>query len=136
MLAIARPDLLANLLLLTYSGLDQLIPAIGLALLARRLVGVGPVLAGLLVGEAVVIWLTFGDVYSGHINVGLIALVPNLVVVAVGALLSRTRRSGPGRPVSADARRRRSCRERPTHPPARRPRLRRHRRTAGSRPTW
>ena len=46
------------------------------------------VLAGLLVGEAVVIWLTFGDVYSGHINVGLIALVPNIVVVAGGALLT------------------------------------------------
>ncbi len=100
-LALARPDLLANLLLLTYSGLDQLIPAIGLALLARRLVGVWPVLAGLLVGEAVVIWLTFGDVYSGHVNVGLISLVPNLVVVAAGALVERSMRSGPGRPVPA-----------------------------------
>jgi solute:Na+ symporter, SSS family len=88
-LAIARPDLLANLLLLTYSGLDQLIPAIGLALFARRLVGVYPILAGLVVGEAVVIWLTFSSVYEGHVNVGLIALVPNIVVVAVGALLSR-----------------------------------------------
>jgi SSS family solute:Na+ symporter len=88
-LAIARPDLLANLLLLTYSGLDQLIPAIGLALLARRVVGVWPVLAGIVVGEAVVIWLTFGGVYGGHINVGLIALVPNLLVVGVGALLQR-----------------------------------------------
>jgi SSS family solute:Na+ symporter len=86
-LAIARPDLLANLLLLTYSGLDQLIPAIALALLVRRVVGVIPVLAGLVVGEAIVIWLTFGHVYDGHVNVGLIALVPNIVVVAVGAFV-------------------------------------------------
>jgi SSS family solute:Na+ symporter len=96
-LAIARPDLLANLLLLTYSGLDQLIPAIALALFAKRVVGVVPVLAGLLVGEAVVIWLTFGDAYSGHINVGLIALVPNIVVVAVGALLTGSGSRGPSR---------------------------------------
>jgi SSS family solute:Na+ symporter len=90
-LALARPDLLANLLLLTFSGLDQLIPAIGLALLARRLVGAAWVIAGIVVGEAVVIWLTFTDVYGGHINVGLIALVPNLVVVAVGMLVHRGR---------------------------------------------
>jgi solute:Na+ symporter, SSS family len=88
-LAITRPDLLANLLLLTYSGLDQLIPAIALALFARRVIGVRPVLAGLLAGEAVVIWLTFGHAYSGHINVGLIALVPNLVVIAIGAAIER-----------------------------------------------
>jgi len=88
-LAIMRPDLLANLLLLTYSGLDQLIPGIALALFARRYVTVGSVLAGLLVGEALVILLTFGGVYSGHINVGLIALVPNLLVIALGAAIER-----------------------------------------------
>jgi solute:Na+ symporter, SSS family len=87
--ALVRPDLLANLLLLTFSGLDQLIPAVGLALLARRVVGVWPVLAGLLVGEAVVIWLTFSDVYQGHVNVGLIGLVPNIAVVAIGAAVER-----------------------------------------------
>ena len=94
-LAIARPDLLANLLLLTFSGLDQLVPAIGLALFARRLVGVWPVLAGLLVGEAVVIWLTFGGPDLGTVNVGLVALVPNLLVVAVGAALERATSRGP-----------------------------------------
>ena len=102
-LAIARPDLLANLLLLTYSGLDQLIPAIALALLVRRLVGVLPVLAGLVVGEAIVIWLTFGNAYAGHVNVGLIALVPNLLVVAAGALIESRVRPGARRrePVPA-----------------------------------
>jgi SSS family solute:Na+ symporter len=90
-LALARPDLLANLLLLTFSGLDQLIPAIGLALFARRVVGGWPVLAGLVVGEAVVVLLTFSDVYSGHVNAGLVALVPNVVVVALGAAIGGTR---------------------------------------------
>jgi solute:Na+ symporter, SSS family len=105
-LALARPDLLANLLLLTYSGLDQLIPAVGLALLARRLVGAWWVIAGLVVGELIVVWLTFGDVYSGHVNVGLIALVPNLVIVAVGVLVQRGRPAPlpeEGRPAVAVA---------------------------------
>jgi solute:Na+ symporter, SSS family len=95
--ALVRPDLLANLLLLTYSGLNQLIPAIVLALFARKLVGLWPVLAGLLVGEAAVIWLTFSDVYQGHINVGLIGLVPNIVVIAVGAALERALGGRPAR---------------------------------------
>src|SRR5207237_706595 len=82
-------DLLANLLLTTFSGLDQLIPAIGLALLAHRTVGKWPVLAGLLVSEAIVIWLTFSHAYSGHVNIGIIALIPNLVIVGVGALVER-----------------------------------------------
>jgi solute:Na+ symporter, SSS family len=91
-LAIVRPDLLANLLLLTYSGLDQLVPALVLALFARRWVGLRPVLAGLVVGEVVVVVLTFGP-YAGTINEGLIALVPNLVVVGIGALLERRTRA-------------------------------------------
>ena len=103
-LAIMRPDLLANLLLLTYSGLDQLIPGIALALFARRYVTVRPILAGLLAGEAVVIWLTFGGAYSGHINVGLIALIPNLLVIAIGAAMERARGIDParGQVVEAD----------------------------------
>lgn len=94
-LALARPDLLANLLLLTYSGLDQLIPAVGLALLSRRLVGAAPIILGIVIGEIVVIWLTFGGVYHGHINVGLIGLVPNLIVVAIGMALGIGRAGAP-----------------------------------------
>jgi SSS family solute:Na+ symporter len=89
-LAIVRPDLLANLLLLTYSGLDQLVPALVLALFALRWAGLRPVLAGLVVGEVVVVALTFGP-YGGTVNEGLIALVPNILVVLVGALLERRR---------------------------------------------
>jgi SSS family solute:Na+ symporter len=98
--ALVRPDLLANLLLLTFSGLDQLVPAITLALFARKVVGLWPVFAGLLVGEAVVIWLTFSDAYQGHINVGLIALVPNIVVIAIGAALERALGSRSARGLS------------------------------------
>jgi len=87
--ALVRPDLLANLLLLTFSGLDQLVPAIALALFVRKIMGMWPVFAGLLVGEAVVIWLTFSDAYQGHINVGLVALVPNIAVITIGAALER-----------------------------------------------
>jgi SSS family solute:Na+ symporter len=98
-LAIVRPDLLANLLLLTYSGLDQLVPALVLALFTLRWAGLRPVLAGLVVGEVVVVALTFGP-YSGTVNEGLIALVPNIVVVVVGALIERRR--GGGAPMPAD----------------------------------
>ena len=101
-LGLTRPDLLANLLLLTFSGLDQLIPAIGLALLASRFVGKWPVIAGLLVGEAIVIWLTFSHVYSGHINIGILALIPNLAVVGIGAALERAQqRRSSTEPVTA-----------------------------------
>src|SRR2546423_305449 len=98
-LGLARPDLLANLLLLTFSGLDQLIPAIGLALLARRVIGKWPVVAGLLVGEAIVIWLTFSHAYSGHINVGIVALVPNIAIVGIGAILERGLRDRTASPM-------------------------------------
>jgi solute:Na+ symporter, SSS family len=90
-LALLRPDLIANLLLLTYSGLDQLVPAILLALFARGAVGRRPVLVGMLVGVATVIALTppFGYPHVGHVNAGLLALGPNLLVVAVGVLVKR-----------------------------------------------
>lgn len=102
-LGLTRPDLLANLLLLTFSGLDQLIPAIALALLARRVVGKWPVVAGLLVGEAIVIWLTFSNAYSGHINVGIIALIPNIVIVGIGAVVERALRGRAARPIPVTA---------------------------------
>jgi SSS family solute:Na+ symporter len=107
LLGIFRPDLLANLLLLTFSGAVQLAPANGLGLLRRRPVGTAPVLLGLLVGVAVVIWLTFGGPKFGTFNVGLIGLGVNLVVVAVGAVVERvvgrtpTQPSEEPQPVSA-----------------------------------
>ncbi|MCU1683136.1 MAG: sodium:solute symporter family protein [Amycolatopsis sp.] len=91
MLGIYRPDLLANLLLLTYSGSVQLAPANALGFLNRVPVGKVPVLLGLIVGEIVVIWLTFVDkTLVGTVNVGLVGLGLNLVVLAVATLVERS----------------------------------------------
>ncbi|MEV4597411.1 sodium:solute symporter family protein [Amycolatopsis sp. NPDC049253] len=98
-LGIFRPDLLANLLLLTYSGSVQLAPANLLGFLKKVPVGKGPVLAGLVVGEIVVIWLTFFDTkFAGTVNVGLIGLAANVVVLAVAAGIERAV-PRPGVPV-------------------------------------
>ncbi|MFI5612177.1 sodium:solute symporter [Amycolatopsis sp. NPDC051903] len=98
-LGIFRPDLLANLLLLTYSGSVQLAPANLLGFLKRVPVGKGPVLAGLIAGEIVVVWLTFFDTkFAGTVNVGLIGLAANVVVLAVATLVERAV-TRPGVPV-------------------------------------
>ena len=92
-LSLARPDLLANLLLLTYSGLVQLAPAnvIGLTR-ARTIVGSGPILCGLAVGEFVVIWTTFIDSHLvGTFNAGLIGLLANLAVLSLVTVVRGTR---------------------------------------------
>ncbi|WP_406629251.1 sodium:solute symporter [Amycolatopsis sp. WGS_07] len=89
-LGIFRPDLLANLLLLTYSGSVQLAPANLLGFLKKVPVGKAPVFAGLLAGEVVVIWLTFVDTkLVGTVNVGLVGLAVNVVVLAVAAVIER-----------------------------------------------
>ena len=83
-LGLVKPDALANLLLLTFSGLDQLAPAIGAALLFKRNVLRAPAaLAGIVAGEVVVIFLTFVPVDVANMNVGLIGLAVNLIVAAV-----------------------------------------------------
>ncbi|MET7994148.1 sodium:solute symporter family protein [Amycolatopsis sp. NPDC005232] len=98
-LGIFRPDLLANLLLLTYSGSVQLAPANLLGFLKKVPVGKGPVLAGLIAGELVVIWLTFFDTkFAGTVNVGLIGLAANVVVLAVATGIERAV-TRPGVPV-------------------------------------
>lgn len=108
LLAIFRPDLLANLLLLTYSGTVQLAPAIALGFLTRRPVGKVPVLAGLFVGELAVIWLTFWNKdLAGNINVGLIGLAANLIVLTLAApaerLLARNSTPEPDKQVAMTA---------------------------------
>ncbi|WP_406277722.1 sodium:solute symporter [Embleya sp. NBC_00896] len=104
-LAIKRPDALTNLLLLTYSGLAQMAPGLLYALNRRRpLVGAWSVAAGILAGEAVVIWLTFGDdghaVDTNHVSAGLIGLGVNL---AVGLLVEAARRLVAGTQPTVDA---------------------------------
>ena len=80
-LALVMPDLLANLLLLTFSGLDQLAPAIGLALFLPRRVHAWSVIAGLLAGLLVVIVYTFWATSPWAISEGILGLVVNLVVL-------------------------------------------------------
>ncbi|MDI2128450.1 sodium:solute symporter family protein [Yinghuangia seranimata] len=111
-LGIKRPDALANLLLLTYSGLAQMAPALLYALTGRRpLVQAWSAGAGIVAGEAVVIWLTFGDsghaVDTGHVNAGLIGLAVN---IAVGLLVEAALRA-TGRAHGAGAADDAECRE-------------------------
>ncbi|MFE4417021.1 hypothetical protein [Streptomyces sp. NPDC056817] len=98
-LGITRPDALANLLLLTYSGLGQMAPATAAALTRRPLLRSWSAGAGIVAGEAVLIWLTFGGSYHGAISTGLISLAVNVVVaVAVELVL----RACSGTPVLPD----------------------------------
>ncbi len=90
LLGIFLPNALANLLLLTYTGLVQLAPANILGLLNRRLVGKVPVMTGMVVGIVVVILLTFAfPTLFGTFDVGIVGLGVNIVVVAVGGVVER-----------------------------------------------
>ncbi len=91
-LGLARPDLLANLLLLTYGGLSQLAPATVMALAARNRLAAGPALLGILTGVGTLAWLTFGGPDVGSVDTGLIALIPNLVVTFGAQAVLRVRR--------------------------------------------
>lgn len=90
-LGILRPDLLANLLLLTFSGLAQLAPAFIAVLGRRKLLSTVPALLGLLAGEATVIWLTFAGIDVAHINAGMLGLGANIAVAGVAQLIARAR---------------------------------------------
>lgn len=104
LLDILRPGALANLLLLTYSGTVQLAPANALGLVKRVPIGKYPILVGIVVGEIVVITLTFGEpTLFGTFNVGLVGLAANLVVVGVGALVARLSRRTAPQPIGVGA---------------------------------
>lgn len=97
-LALARPDSLANLLLLTYTGLCQLVPATVAALTRRRrpLIGTASAITGILVGVAVVVLLTFSTAIDlGHVSPGLAGLAANLVVTAAVEAIRRALRGVP-----------------------------------------
>jgi SSS family solute:Na+ symporter len=86
--ALALPNALVRLSVLSYEGIAQLVPAVVGGLLWRRMTTAGA-LAGIVVGEAIVVPLTLGghDPFHG-INAGLIGLVAN---VLVNVLVSRAR---------------------------------------------
>lgn len=105
LLAIVMPNLLANLLLLTFSGLDQLAPAIGGAILLRRRPSAPAIIAGILAGLAVVIFFTFVQTPPLAINEGIIGLAVNLIVVTVWEMVHRARtRDRHALPAESDSR--------------------------------
>jgi SSS family solute:Na+ symporter len=78
--ALAFPDALVRLSVLSYEGIAQLVPAVVGGLLWRRMTVQGA-LAGLIVGEVIVVPLALSgnDPLLG-VNVGLIGLVANAIV--------------------------------------------------------
>jgi SSS family solute:Na+ symporter len=100
---ILRPDLLANLLLLTLSGLAQMAPALVAVLGRRRLLSKLPAMLGVIVGEVVVVWFTFGGIDIARINTGIIALAVNVGVAALAELVARQLRSAKRSGVLAEA---------------------------------
>ncbi|WP_433179334.1 sodium:solute symporter family protein [Actinoallomurus sp. CA-150999] len=88
-LGISRPDLLANLQLLTVSGFAQLIPAMIAAVGRRRLLSLPAALLGLAAGETLVVWATLTDTDLAHINAGIAGLAVNVAVAAVAELAVR-----------------------------------------------
>jgi SSS family solute:Na+ symporter len=91
------------LLLMGYSLVTQLAPSLLLSLGERPLATSAGVIAGLITGEAVVVWLSFGGVTLAKlfpswpavvtdVNVGIVALVANLAVLAAVSAATAPRR--------------------------------------------
>lgn len=74
-LSLARPDLMANLYLLTYAGLAQLAPANFLSCTRSTFINAKGLIAGLVVGEAIVIGYNIADSTRWGMNNGIPALV-------------------------------------------------------------
>jgi SSS family solute:Na+ symporter len=89
-LALWSPEELVNLLIFGYDGVSQFFPGIVLGLFVAR-VTAGPIAAGILSGEAVVVSLIWGkhDPFLG-LNAGFVGLVVNVIVtLAAVAILNR-----------------------------------------------
>ena len=82
------------LLLLTYGGLTQLAPAIAAGLPHRVRLSAAAAISGIVAGTVTVAVITFAEVPIGNWDSGLIALAPNLMVLAAVELVVRARRRG------------------------------------------
>jgi solute:Na+ symporter, SSS family len=91
------------LLLLTYGGLTQLAPVIAAALPNRVRVSATAAMSGTVVGTLTVVVITFAEIPIGSWDSGLIALVPNLIVLGAVELAVRGRRRHTGIPSAAPA---------------------------------
>ncbi|WP_417286731.1 hypothetical protein [Corynebacterium variabile] len=87
-LSLARPDLMANLYLLTYAGLAHLAPANILSCTRSTFINAKGLIAGLVVGEVIVIGYTIADTTLWGMNNGIPALVANLVVMVVVSVVT------------------------------------------------
>jgi SSS family solute:Na+ symporter len=92
------------LLLMGYSLVTQLAPSLLLSLGERPLATTAGVVAGLVAGEAIVVWLSFGSVTLAKLfpswpaavtdlNVGVVALVANIAVLATVSLATAPKRN-------------------------------------------
>jgi SSS family solute:Na+ symporter len=92
-LTLWAPRELVTLLIFGYDGISQFFPGIVLGLFVRR-VSALPVAAGLVAGEAVVVWLLWSgrDPFHG-MNAGFVGLAVNAAVaLALSAVMDRDRR--------------------------------------------
>ncbi|WGW11695.1 sodium:solute symporter family protein [Saxibacter everestensis] len=112
-LGILRPDLLANLLLLTFAGLSQLAPGITAALPKQPIAQKASVLAGIVAGVAVVMLFTFTGLPHAEIDPGILGLAANVVVLM---LTEAGLRATGRRPVAISTQPLRSIPEATEHP--------------------
>jgi SSS family solute:Na+ symporter len=92
---LAKSDM-GQLLLLTYGGTTQLVPAIVAGLPRKVSIGWVPLLIGMVAGTLFVVIITFGKVPIGNWDSGLLGLILNVVIVAVAEAIRRgTRKSSP-----------------------------------------
>lgn len=87
-LSLSRPDLMANLYLLTYAGLAQLAPGNVLSVTRQRFVSAKALISGLITGELIVIVCTFGKISILGLNIGVVGLAANLIVLLVVSALT------------------------------------------------
>ncbi len=94
-------DAIVNLLLLGYAFVTQLFPSMVMSLLSRNPVNKWGAGAGMVVGAVIVAWLTLGKFTVGavlpflpeplrHLNVGVLALLANIIVTAVVSWATRS----------------------------------------------
>lgn len=105
-------EAIVNLLLLGYAFVTQLFPSVIMSLTRRNPVTKWGAGAGMVVGVAVVAWLTLGKytvgeilpflpAAMGHLNVGIVALVLNVLVTAGVSALTRSETDEADRDPSA-----------------------------------
>jgi len=107
-------EAIVNLLLLGYAFVTQLFPSMVMSLLHRNPVNKWGAGSGMLVGAIIVAVLTIGN-YTvgnvlpflpsslGHLNVGVLALLANLIVCVLVSFLTRSRSAPSSKPVDTTA---------------------------------